>query len=836
MAERPKHREKAIKTWLPAPHFRRASLAFFLMPVFLLPGRTGASWIIDPKPPMSWDQMLACELVVLARLDKCKGKTVWLRVDHVLRGKKDLPKVVKVSLRHWFSAGSGPSGVTLYYKKQLSNPGKLTPVPVLIGRSSQAIYFLPKQGDPALTVRGQIQPAEQLGGWKQALAGKPLSLKFRLRQTVKRPLRRQALEELHRERDPAVLRWLVQELCKPRFQRDRDVEQAKHALVAIGDVRGDVYDAIHKRLLRKGEDAASISPNDPYDLPYVLARIDPPRALRHFEAILTSGPECLKPVVAVAIGYTGREEVLAISLRLLKDPKLAREAIRSLTVLLYPGTRAYQQRIPRRRLARLKTLAEPRIRAALASPDLPPAIRSQLRNSMSRDLPAALRTTLPKVDPAEAEKVLMNSKDKAYEGWRLNKDAGKLLDNMRQVCDPRLVPVLVKVACELPKATDTKSYTFRETFQQYARMCTRAMRRELDKRGKLPPFDEKYTGTPLTFLTRIRTVLQSPNGRNQFTQIYFSRAGPSWIARQKDTGPFVRTAGHAMDFVLKSNDPYPIITDLNILAELAPKTCLRYVDWLLARKDNLAESTDLPSIYAAGIRAGRAELLDDLIAAVRADLKQAPTNPSLAWRPRALLYTRNKKAEEEYLRILDGMDPKSPKLLFNMERPSHDYFLLLAHLFENHNRAFFPRMLAVLRSKSMAVRRKAAETLQRETLFCDFEFDHEALAARRAVQLAGIQRIFESLAGRSGIEIRAEILRRLDVKLPGKPGRSWLPALVDAAASYDPAVARNALLLIEDVTQEYGCEAFHYIPPDVRRRALAAFCRDRGLLPGPTRQ
>lgn len=79
---------------------------------------------------------------------------------------------------------------------------------------------------------------------------------------------------------------------------------------------------------------------------------------------------------------------------------------------------------------------------------------------------------------------------------------------------------------------------------------------------------------------------------------------------------------------------------------------------------------------------------------------------------------------------------------------------------------------------------------------------------------------------------RVDILTRLGVDLKGAPSKAWLPVLTKAAGNFDPAISRNALQVIEDLTGEYDCLALDELAPGARGQALSAFFQDHGIVAG----
>lgn len=154
--------------------------------------------------------------------------------------------------------------------------------------------------------------------------------------------------------------------------------------------------------------------------------------------------------------------------------------------------------------------------------------------------------------------------------------------------------------------------------------------------------------------------------------------------------------------------------------------------------------------------------------------------------------------------------------------------------------AYLEQVLAKLESADLEERRHGREDL--EWLFFDeLGFDPYALAPARAAWLEKMKpelkklgklaepELRSTMLTRLGVNLQSAVLTRLGVNLEGRPNRQWLPALRKAALSLHPAVAQNALRLIELITDQKGCYELFVRPPAERERALTAFLEDRGI-------
>ena len=131
------------------------------------------------------------------------------------------------------------------------NPGGLVPLPLSPDARQAAIYFFPDASRLALKLRQQTQPLVLRQGWRQALRGEPMSVPFRLMQSVDGDVARDALEELGRTREPASLDQLFGFVLNPVLQGPFDSFHAESVLSRIGDGEGDVYDRAAKLLRNK---------------------------------------------------------------------------------------------------------------------------------------------------------------------------------------------------------------------------------------------------------------------------------------------------------------------------------------------------------------------------------------------------------------------------------------------------------------------------------------------------------------------------------------------------------------------------------------------------------
>ena len=138
------------------------------------------------------------------------------------------------------------------------------------------VYFFP-QGKLVLDRPSQIRP-DWHNGWKQALAGQPINLSFRLFCDIDSEMSKQAATELFETRDRQVIDDLIEAsgmsygiwtIPPLPFQW-----YVRRTLRGLGDENGDVYDAAWKALTTK----ASQNSDYAHFLTHLLAQIDSKRA------------------------------------------------------------------------------------------------------------------------------------------------------------------------------------------------------------------------------------------------------------------------------------------------------------------------------------------------------------------------------------------------------------------------------------------------------------------------------------------------------------------------------------------------------------------------------
>jgi hypothetical protein len=757
---------------------------------------------------MGWDELLGCEVVVAARYKSHSPGKIALEVVRVLRGKGVRPgDVLTVALQHWYSVEIGPVGYELLtvggkknstprlcYKAQLENPGGLVPARLLSDVRQPAVYFLPSADAPALVRRGQVQSLFLADGWQQALDRRPMDLLFRLVQRTDPALSRNALEELYATRDRRALdrlaAWLLNPPPEVEFGR---LVHTESVLIAVGDRKGDVYDRVLKELTAEAKGTDSYGH---YAQARVLAAADPERAAEDFGRLLGGTSPHLRQVAAHGIGYLGNAKGLDMALGLLRDPAHAEAAVQALRVLVEGN---YLRRWSRTELARLRELAAPRLRAAFAAPGLPEAVRAKLRLNFWD-----LLDEQPALDLARTEKVLHNRADPCYEG-RADGEAEPIYRAAVRQFDVRFVPLLVRVLREVSRARGPHAYRFREALWHYAAVCPNALKGEL-ARQRVNLADYRKDSPDLGL--RLPALLRGPRTVQQLAEVIGQRWGRPWLRRKQFTPALIdELRGLIAHSTQANNGPHPV--------DIERLLCLDAVEGRQALERGLAgrERLFMPnraSLLALAVREGYDEYRDELI--FLAELQ-------------ALLASEDRQALEAYFRAHDRKRSLEKDPSGSADRLTRPYRDGLCALFPVSAPAFFERVLALLESPRLPERAGGLDLLER-TLHCDFGLSAADFAPVRAAKLARLRPLLKRLAGLTEPEIRGAVLRELGVALEGQPGPAWAPALRRAAGSEDPAVAANALLLLEEVTDTPGCYEFVSLPAAERARVVAARLRD----------
>lgn len=234
----------------------------------LMPGWVLGVEIIDPKPPLSWDELLSCQVIVVAKYKSHERRTLCLEATQVLKGERvRAGDLLPVALEHWYSIETEPFSweaavhkalglqpdrrPALCYKQQLSNPGGLLPIRHVPDIHGEIIYFFPQAKGLRLERKNQVQDARWVEGWRQAIENRPMSLYFRVMQGENAELAKDSLAELRRTRDRETLEqlWLgfLEEL-KGMRESFGAFQSHERVLIFIGDRNGDLYSRAWKQL------------------------------------------------------------------------------------------------------------------------------------------------------------------------------------------------------------------------------------------------------------------------------------------------------------------------------------------------------------------------------------------------------------------------------------------------------------------------------------------------------------------------------------------------------------------------------------------------------------
>lgn len=798
---------------------------------------------IDPKEPFTWKDLLDCELVVVARykshkksklelkqsIEKC---TLELEVVRVLRGQScKAGDSITVALEHWYSIeterisykgwdleelnGSKekkPDGFPqLCYKQQFENPGPVRPYKIVPDVCEPEVYFFPAARAPALERHGQVQPRWSADGWQQALDNKPIDVLFRLRQDISASIARAALDELYATRDPAVLDQLFAWLRQPPqvSYESPHPYKATEVLILLGDKKGDVYNRALKMLVEDKDVGKTRSKNEQLfesaaalhqgtnaywraDLARIMARAAGARAYRDFSSWIDKGPAGLRPLAVRSLGYLRNEKALDRALELLKDPALAEDAVVALSSLFF-DSRSDKPRSCR--AGRLHERALPRLEAALRAPDIADEVKDQLRKFVG-----AAEPTLT-LDLQRARAVLLDPKELCYNQFA-GGEGSEIYWTSRIALDPRFIPLLIQVYREIPAAKTAKSAQFYESLYRYARVFPNELRRHLAKEGLEKELSD-YRGYSNDDTIRLGALLWSPCTLEQLREMAWRRGGRAWLATKQVPPKLIQELKETLKSSLSEPDGR-FISDLELLLRID------LAEGMIPLRDALAhrgrsKPEDRARLLALALRYGWHDLRGEFLRDVA-------------------LSSRDEKALAFYLQQLAAA--KKVKSYRRMEYVDWPYTGGLDKLFPEHPAPFFDIVLQLLESSSLPERSAGAGALTR-ALHWDFDFDDRACASMRTEQLHDLRPLLKRLGSLSEMEMRAQVLREWGMELAGTPGRAWLPALRQAALRSDPAVAKNALFLLEEISGAFGCIEFYHFAPALRARALEAFFKDR---------
>ena len=449
---------------------------------------SGELWL-DPTPPLTWEDTLACPLVVVAQYESHEDDLLVLNVMEVLRGKHDPAQPLVVRLEHLYSIETRPVGweadpkkgddgtPRLCYKQQLRNPGSLVPMALRSDARQPAIYFFRDAERPVLKVRGQVHSPHFVKGWEQALSGKPMDLLFRLTQPVSSELSREALEELGKSRDPACLdqlfEWVLNRLPEP----DLRGFDAAPLLARLGDQGGDVYDRAVKLI-----ESTALGENEYRfgSLATIMAVVDRDRSWVDLSKLAKESDSVdVKKGALAGIGRLARRDAVELVLECLRDPELAQAAYWAIHGFIYGRS---PDEYPR-----YSGIVEEKDRQWFLD-ELAKAGGDDRVPAKTRQDIQAYFTHFPrgpiKADLTALRTLLMNREADIYRG-RIDRDSNRILRLAKEACDPAVVPIVAEALQSVPGASGNQSYSLPELASYYATICPRALRRELEER-KLP--------------------------------------------------------------------------------------------------------------------------------------------------------------------------------------------------------------------------------------------------------------------------------------------------------------------------------------------------------------
>jgi len=800
--------------------------------LFLLALTSPADAILirDPKAPMQWSEMTACELVVVGKYEKHDGMTLHLRVVKVLKGKDTKSDdILPVALEHWYSIETGltgfdrwnpvakPDGVPkLCYKRQFENPGLLEPYKLIPDVREPAVYFFPDAKKPALSRLGQVQSTAFADGWEQALTGKPMDLKFRLMQTVNEDLSYDGMEELARTRDPKLLRELVHLTTRPLAMGEE--QGSDRILAVVSDRNGDVYEPLMDWFTGPGKTAEGFGAMETRRrVVYLLGTVNGKRAFQDFAEAIKERDDRDKFYFTRHLGLLRTEDAIGLCIQLLQDPKLAEPARESLSLALNYSVPEDVQR----RIGPLLPFARPRILAAFKSGRVPANVEQSLRSSLESLLGE------PKGVRPDAETLLLDPNSPLYHG-DFNSDARKTIGAIEDAADPRFIPLLAKIPKAVPDAWAYRDQGgYQGTLSRYAELFPNAVRKALEEQGVLA----LNAGNPEKPVLGYHTLMmiggpvppKEMYNLGSIATMTFKRIGKGELLAQ-----YRRWVS---DYVKDTfSDAYP---HLQLLLTVDPQAGMSLLKEAVDRLHAADPGTSYPryraGVLALAIRHGIAAPVDELIGEVK---KAAEGEHSYYYRAnsssyRYLLASGDARAYKLYLEVLDGCKRTVPSPYDGGSCIDLQYQGMLWELKAEHGADFFKRLLDLAASPSIAERRLAEWTLR--SFRIDFRYEAGDLESRRNETLKQLRPLCEKLAPLSEIERERYLLGLHGVRLEEADWKAWLPALVEAAGSFDEGVSDTAINLIERLVEQ-GETGYLRCRTEERPRVMRDWLADRGFL------
>jgi len=784
---------------------------------------TRGSYSLDPKPPMRWDDLAACQLVVVARYHSHAEGVLTLGVERVLKGEATAGELITAHLEHRYSIETAPTGVVagdkkpdgiprLCYLWQPMTPGRLVPTPMVPDVREPAVYFFPDAARPALVLRGQVRFAVFADAWKRVVHGRPAGLEFRLMQVADPQRSWDALEELACTRDPAVIARLIEWVTgdpTPGRTEANDVfltngfTAADDLLARLGDANGDLYDPLI-RWLRDDPDA--VGPRTwnrvrkVYSVVILLGRLDADRAFADFLRLVREdgeGGRLRKETVLQHLGRVGGEKAVEPLLALLASPDWYDDAV--------IGLRG--------------TPCKARLREALASAKVSEKAKEMIRKTFFRPWPPT-----PDVTVAEARRVLLAPGVPTHNGT----EADRLLDEVRRAADPQFLPLLAQIIREVPGVREARC--FERAARTYAQLFPDAFRAELGRRGVSLATGTTEDGKDVLTDEHLRVFLHVPPSMKQLAKIADSRLWPAWLEWTREhglpAGLREKLAENIRRWLHEAHGPDTKYLTALLLA--APETGRPLLAAALEHRERY-RTFRRADILALAVREGRKDLLDELIALERrivpgGDLDAHGIADSL-------LLCEHPRAKPVFLELLRGARKVHLGRFDNRAMLDTNYTMLLRML------GRYDEVAHVREALDLAASNRYFERWEAQQILGEFGYRAGMLAEERTRTLARIRPAVAELSRLDPLGLWVFWLRRNGVPLEGAPGKAWLPALIQAAArsaaGYD-ADADRALRLVEHITGQRGALAIIRFRPDRRPEILRRWLAHRGVTLPPS--
>lgn len=345
---------------------------------FLLTADSRAQQFPGAPAALEWKDFLKCELVVVAQLKSHDGATLSLEIVDVLSGNRCKPgDVLSVKLSQAFGIKSstryGEPRKPEFRVSQIffvvEQGASFEEIPVVYDAQRPHVYFFPKAKHLFVDRPSQMQP-DRRDGWKQALAGKPINVSFRLLHDIDSDMSRESILELFKTRDRQAIADLVDALIEPSNHARWIQTQAlaERLLISLGDKNGDVYEPALKAL----SGTAGQGYSHAYRLGRILARADSKRAVGDFKKLLESGARVSKDGICWCLHCLESEEGLDLIIEQMVAGQS--QALYSLCELMFSRQAIA---VPMVQRARIQDLAVPRIQKLLKARTLPNEIHSQ---------------------------------------------------------------------------------------------------------------------------------------------------------------------------------------------------------------------------------------------------------------------------------------------------------------------------------------------------------------------------------------------------------------------------------------------------------------------------